>query len=229
MRKIGVVLVLAALVAAGCGDASADRPEPAAATPSQSSATPSPVPTVDRATVQAKATAAMMAPDAVRGIDSFTFADEDTRPYAYDNFCGKGVTADRAGVAAAHRRMWKGDATNLIQVVHANASVAGTAVLDQIRTHMAACSTYRETCASHCAAITVLGPLDPGPLAGVDSTVGSCEKWEPVGDDVFVRCVVYLARGTTVTFLSSNGWTRDASTTMMRKVLPIAAAALART
>jgi len=233
-RVLVCVLGLLTAVTAGCGDdgerAGAAAASSAATSASVSVAPPSPSPTVDRAAVQARARAALIAPDGlVPAGGARAPKEDDDRLWAFESYCAKGVTANAAGVSTSSRRVWSGIGLYVAQVVHANSSVPGTAIVAELRANAAACKQYTQICEANCSDITMLGPVELAVPTGAEAAFALCERRDPPNAGPYHYCQAYLVRGTVVSLVSvTSGGTLGQSQSAMKKVVPIAAAALAK-
>jgi hypothetical protein len=222
MQRLLMVLVSLCLAATAAACSKAATPPPAAT--SAPAATPTPTPTVDPAALQGYVDKAMLTSDEVGTAKPKT---EDFETF-FEVPCGMGVTATRvAGQGWSYPSVQGGF---LGYSVGAFAPETGSAVVDELRSVLGSCQTWKSP--REDLSFTIDGVLDVSRPAGIDNSVSYCYDMRFLTGTMKGRTIVVcdgvLSRGNVAAEIGTYDEKKADAQERLNKLVPLAAAALNR-
>jgi hypothetical protein len=237
MRSVVAAGVLLVLLAAGCGSVSDESAGLARGT--RSSAPPS----YDRNELAAQTRKALMAPDAVTGLDGpVRTAEVVDGHFTTAYYCFNHPNDEGRSGHVGHERRWTTPTVTISHVVHGYYRKTAFDAVAQVRT------SIREACGSFAVSgrskmytdgraeggdnvkYELLGPVDFANPAGAEDSIGQCHKESYRSGQQRVVCAAYLGRENLVSAVFvSAGMNEAAARTKLLQIIPTAATVLAAT
>lgn len=213
---------------AGCGTV-LDGPDAVARRATESpSATASSAPPFDREALSARVKKALMAPGAMVSMGVVTKPEDDLdTDETTSEYCNLRVLGEGTYNHVAHMRSWrKSPGVTVFQTTHGYSDFTGKDAVDKTRQYAQNCTTY--VLPHSDVKIELLDEVQLGTVAGVDAWYARCHKRTYGTEPPAIACEAHLGRGTLLTdIMVYSGDTLAAASAKLRKIVPIAAAALA--